>query len=530
MRNLPSDAGMSDEENAVSETNAPVRETGRPVAADIVVVGSGPVGSAAATRLALLRPEASVLVLEVGPWLPGTAGVNVKNVPDLEQRAAMQVRSQGPIQQSYGVSVLQDRTRRAAREGSDVLARPGTFLLSALGGAPGGMPAAALSSNVGGMGVHWTCACPWPYGSERTDLLSADEWSSSLQEARSLLRVTQNAFPATATGERVLAGLREEYPDAVKIGRGPTTMPLAVSPGEHREWTGPAKIWEQLPSDAKVRLRAETLVTRLIVEGDDVRGVEVRDVPTGETWRIDARLVFVAADSFRTPQLLWASGIRPQALGRYLNDHTQVMSLVDVDFDEPQERASGDDDPLAGVYWLPFSDEVHPFHGQIMHFELSPVPLTGEVRNANTQTVGLGYFVPKDLRPEDRIVFSESRRDFYGMPAMTVEYGLTEVDEERIELAKTYMRRSAAAIGRLREPDPFLLLQPGSSLHYQGTVRMGATDDGTSVTDGTCRVWGLSNLYLGGNGVIPTPTAGNPTLTSVALALRAAEAAAKSLS
>lgn len=510
----------------------PVRETGRPVSTDVVVIGSGPVGSAAATRLAQLRPEASILILEAGPWFPGTPGMNVKNVTDLDERAHLQVASQGPTRHPYGISPLQDRSRDRALRDPEALARPGTFLLGSLTGTTGGMRAAALSTGVGGMGIHWTCACPPPYGSERIGLIPDAQWSALLADAQAMLHVSQDAYPVTRVGRKVLDGLRREYAEAAHIGRLPAPMPLAVRTDGRREWTGPATIWARLPPDAKVRLRAETLATRLIVEDERVRAVEVRDLASGDVWRIETSLALVAADSFRTPQLLWASGIRPRALGRYLNDHTQVVGLVDIELDAPDERPRGGDDPVTGVYWIPFSDEVHPFHGQVMQFDMSPVPLSEAEQSAdvNRESVGLGYFAQKDIRPQDRVVFSDETRDFYGMPAMTVEYGFTETDEANIELAKTCLRRSAAAIGRLRGPDDLLVLEPGSSLHYQGTVRMGAADDGTCVTDDTSRVWGLSNLYLGGNGVIPTATAGNPTLTSVALVLRAAEAAAKGLS
>lgn len=69
-------------------------------------------------------------------------------------------------------------------------------------------------------------------------------------------------------------------------------------------------------------------------------------------------------------------------------------------------------------------------------------------------------------------------------------------------------------------PDGFTYFGAG---HLVGTYRMGA-DPRTSVVDSYSRSWDHSNLFLVGDGVFPTITTANPTLTLAALAMRTSDA------
>src|SRR3712207_6329431 len=97
---------------------------------DVLIVGSGPVGTAVARELADAEAGLRILVLEAGQALGETAGGHVKNIADSEER---------------------DRLLAGLATGPGPLpggtpARPRTVLVGA-----GALPNPAMSTNVGGL-------------------------------------------------------------------------------------------------------------------------------------------------------------------------------------------------------------------------------------------------------------------------------------------------------------------------------------------------------------------------------------------
>ncbi|MBP2266178.1 choline dehydrogenase-like flavoprotein [Pseudarthrobacter sp. PvP004] len=405
--------------------------------------------------------------------------------------------------------------------------RPGLFLVEGqrVPEEQSGLPAASATQCVGGMATQWTAACPRPRGSEVIPFIDPKSMDAAFDRAEKLLDVSNQQL-----------GLWSEDPvgqviaELFNAGRTPESvvqsMPLAVtSENGHRKWSGMDTVLGDTVGSPGFELLANTRCTRVIMDGRTARGVEVVDEVLGAVRQIFASNVVITAGSLHGPQLLFASGIRPRALGRYLNDHHMIVGAVAV-----PRRSSGNDESLirsgtdvvSGVTWIPFDDDVLPLHGQIMHTDASPVAVTGNA-DAGMQVISLGWFAAKDIQDTDRMEFSETETDSYGMPWFTIHYELTQRDRELIQLAKEKTSLMADALGSSIYSDDAYLMPAGFSLHYQGTMRMGPVDDGTSTCDATSRVWNTENVFVGGNGVIPTATACNPTLTSVALAVLGAD-------
>lgn len=496
---------------------------------DVLVVGSGPAGATYARTIGDAVPTARILMVEVGPAVPGVRGDHTQNMTDAD-RAAAQLLTQGPdagIGRAAALSDIAPGIDPSLEFRQTIL--PGLFFVDPrpeLAEGEVGLPAASMASGVGGMGIHWGTSSPRPIGQERIPFLDDPELDAALDHAQELLGTTVHPVPGTGLPEAVRSAVAGVLDGADRTPTG--FMPTSTHwEGNRLRFSGTGAILGDLESRVPgFELRTETLAARVVVEDGRATGAVLRDRRTGREYTVRAEHVVVCADGLRTPQLLFASGVRPPALGRHLNEHFQVGTFLSLD--DEFDPSLFDDAPanLLSVV-APYSDSRRMQTG-VMTLANSAYKIAlgdgGEMGTGDPALARLAVIAcygAKDVQASDAVEFSDEETDSYGMPRMRIRYARTAVDERLIEEMRAV---SVAVSDRLgtRHEDPELATG-GSSLHYQGTVRMGAVDDGSSVCDPDLRVWGVEGLYVGGNGVIPTSTAANPTLTTVALAWRAAD-------
>jgi choline dehydrogenase-like flavoprotein len=134
-------------------------------------------------------------------------------------------------------------------------------------------------------------------------------------------------------------------------------------------------------------------------------------------------------------------------------------------------------------------------------------------------------FVEQSPNPDNRVTLLDAR-DELGMPRIKLRFRWDDADLDSIRRAQAIMAEAleATGLGRFEPPAP----PPGGRLplvglhHMAGTARMN-DDPKKGVVDRHCRVHGVGNLFVGGSAVFATSGYANPTLTNLALTMRAAD-------
>ncbi|KAG8793195.1 hypothetical protein FRC12_003566 [Ceratobasidium sp. 428] len=138
------------------------------------------------------------------------------------------------------------------------------------------------------------------------------------------------------------------------------------------------------------------------------------------------------------------------------------------------------------------------------------------------------YFGKDPITPMNDVA---PHKDAYGMPQATFDVYRSEEDGQRDHEMMHDMCNVAKELGPYLPGSEPQFVEPGLVLHVTDTTRIGritgnkeedARTREETVADQNSKVHGFTNLFVGGNGCIPDSTACNPTLTSVAYAVKSA--------
>ena len=409
---------------------------------------------------------------------------------------------------------------------------------------------AAVTYAVGGMATHWTCATPRHHPTmERSDMYSDEEWGRLYDAGEQLLNTHKHEFDDSIRHQVVRDALAGEFTELAEP-YNVQNLPLAVERRKDNprfvHWSGTDTVLgpladglqDQEPFILKDQHRCYRLVQT--PDGSGISHAEIQNLSEWSTYNVKATTYIVCCNAYLTPQVLFNSGIRPAPLGKFLTEQPMAFcqvvlkqDVVDAIADDPRFKDKVDahrqempndpvpipqDEPEPQV-WIPVS-EGRPWHCQIhrdaFHY--------GDVQpNVDTRlVVDLRWFGIVEPHPDSYLTFSDDHVDSFGMPQPTFQWVLDEEDSREQHLMMADMLRAATALGGFLPGSEPTFVAPGLPIHVTGTTRMGTSPD-DSVVNEHSQVWGYDNLYLGGNGLIPRGSASNPTLTSVAMALKATE-------
>lgn len=301
-----------------------------------------------------------------------------------------------------------------------------------------------------------------------------------------------------------------------------------------------------------VDLRTESCVREVVLNDDDsVRGVLVVR-PDKSEYFLSARAVVLACSGIGTPRVLLAStsprfpnGLanRSGMVGRRLMLHP--CGYIEGLFSEDLESHLG---PQGCVISSQEFYESDPSRGFVRGFTFQvlrgPSPVETAVNGMLRREIRWGEnhhddferrfghiasmaVIVEDLPDdENRVTLDDMQVDRFGLPGVKVTYELGENSKKMMSYALSRGRELMVAAGAQRTSAFGPVRETG--WHLMGTTRMG-NDASTSVVNQFGRCHDLKNLYIADSSIFVTSGGVNPTSTLQALALWVADHMKKDL-
>ena len=294
----------------------------------------------------------------------------------------------------------------------------------------------------------------------------------------------------------------------------------------------------------RLTLRTNALVRRIEVNKEGrASGVAFIDRVTRRDFAANARLVVLACGAIESPRILLnsngphsANGLANSSdlVGRYLTGHTQLNMhgyLEALEGREPVNQDGATDHSIIPRFnhRRPSRSYVGGFFAQVM-YETHDYPhhatrvagfgpaFKSRVRALQPAMFQMGGMAKVLARRENRVTVDPSRTDAHGIPIPVIQF--TYGDNDRAIWQD--MSRSLEEI--FHEAGSTLFFKDstmnGFASHETGTCRMG-NDPKTSVLNAFCQSHDVPNLFVVDGSAFTTFPEKNPTLTIMALSMRA---------
>lgn len=266
-------------------------------------------------------------------------------------------------------------------------------------------------------------------------------------------------------------------------------------------------------------------------EGNRINAVHYK-TPDGKEHALRSRFVIVAAHGIETPKLLLLCDVANSSdqVGRNLMDHTGIgLTFLAQDPMWPGRGPIQQGSILnkrQGAFRAQHAAMKHSLSNAAPHLAattrlitqgLIGKQLNEQIRHDVARWVSISTAFEMLPHASNRITLSD-QKDMLGIPKPSIYYDVDNYVKAGAVVAKQdYKKLVSTFKGTLVNN------QTGwqNHNHIMGTVIMG-TDPENSVVDSDCRTHDHRNLFLATTGVFPACSVVNPTLTAAALALRLA--------
>jgi len=435
---------------------------------------------------------------------------------------------------------------------------------------------------VGGRSLHWNADC-FRFAErdfrERTLAGVEEDWPLSYQELAPLYSYVEKMIGVCGTREKLGVVPDGEYLPPLKfrcsemivkracakmgISVIPTRRALLTVPYDGRPpchycghcmdgcdvgaiFTVPNSMLPKARKTGNFTLISRKLARELRVDpAGKVRAISVIDTATRREEEIPGRLFAVCCGAVETPRLLLNSrspqfpeGIANSndSVGRYLTGHItadfyayleDLVGTGPVNNDGandhsyiPRFNLDGKKRDYAGGYQYQLQDWTFMIPHHAPYLKGFGKKFKQQVRFLQPGYLYFDCYAKVLARPENRVTVDSNHRDAYGVPIPVVHFKFAENDILLWKEMRTKAREilDVAKVRLVIDADPG---PTGFASHEAGTARMGK-DPRTSVLNSYCQAHEVKNLFVVGGASFTTFPEKNPTLTIMALAVRAA--------